>query len=256
MDKYSNRTRKHKPCGSVFDYVGWKNWGEWRRASDQYSGGHDHPSGKDCVNRCDFPSECRWAKKHSSKPTRTNSHSAISAASARRNTSIARLQRLVDSAEQRTAQLADLLSPIEEHEEGGYKDPDVDFPVLDFSAFKASLDAVHGCPAIDEKSSTLQMSVLEIDGAIDAEMADVDMTEPPLVRILDPASTTASENLDEEFGFDSCSSETDAAEASPTSPRRNAWDWTIDGIGVALSIPDGLFKGERELDADGMDFEK
>ncbi|MCJ1255645.1 hypothetical protein MMC24_003462 [Lignoscripta atroalba] len=186
----------------------------------------------------------------------TNSHSAISAASARRNTSIARLQRLVDSAEQRTAQLADLLSPIEEHEEGGYKDPDVDFPVLDFSAFKASLDAVHGCPAIDEKSSTLQMSVLEIDGAIDAEMADVDMTEPPLVRILDPASTTASENLDEEFGFDSCSSETDAAEASPTSPRRNAWDWTIDGIGVALSIPDGLFKGERELDADGMDFEK
>lgn len=86
------RVKKHRACASEFDYSGWKVWGEWRReehaaseAFDDFTSGSTFsddesdsgassccsderappPSGstkKDCWNKCDYPSECRWGK--------------------------------------------------------------------------------------------------------------------------------------------------------------------------------------------------
>ena len=95
VNKRTGRVKRHKPCGSVFDYVGWKEYGDWRRneervwrrkiaastgsksmtnddsSGDDSSSTEDDESGKenknpskrskhDCEQACNFPSECRW----------------------------------------------------------------------------------------------------------------------------------------------------------------------------------------------------
>lgn len=74
--KCTRRVRKHRACGSEFDYQGWKIWGRWRRGVSQLSSGYATKSnvassiekisvqisGKDCWNTCDYPSECRWGR--------------------------------------------------------------------------------------------------------------------------------------------------------------------------------------------------
>lgn len=58
------QTRKGKPkakgkrgrgCSSEFDYIGWKDWGRWRRAAR----GRELEG---CGETCDFPSHCRYRK--------------------------------------------------------------------------------------------------------------------------------------------------------------------------------------------------
>lgn len=82
------RRRKHKACGSAFDYTGWKRWGRWKRtrrtASHIRSGGGrymEEQGGekgtvkqKGCWQACDYPSQCRWGKSvgvHTPSPTPT-----------------------------------------------------------------------------------------------------------------------------------------------------------------------------------------
>ncbi|KAF2233781.1 hypothetical protein EV356DRAFT_196874 [Viridothelium virens] len=71
-----SKFKRHKPCTSEFDYQGWKRWSAWRREQTGYTitrSGTSTPdsaiamspsrssrSHKDCWNRCDYPSECRW----------------------------------------------------------------------------------------------------------------------------------------------------------------------------------------------------
>ena len=70
------RFKRHKACTSEFDYQGWKRWSNWRRGEFGYTIIHSGASTpdsaifvspprssrphKDCWNRCDYPSECRW----------------------------------------------------------------------------------------------------------------------------------------------------------------------------------------------------
>ncbi|KAI2486640.1 hypothetical protein Ptr902_00773 [Pyrenophora tritici-repentis] len=70
------RAKKHRACGSEFDYSGWKTWGRWRRGgtknttlkqfnNDPVVVSQTPSQGKkDCWNTCDYPSECRWGKKY------------------------------------------------------------------------------------------------------------------------------------------------------------------------------------------------
>jgi hypothetical protein len=65
--------KRHAPCASEFDYQGWKVWGEWRQAEAELQKalaesaesvlGTSTTENKDCWNRCDYPSECRWGPK-------------------------------------------------------------------------------------------------------------------------------------------------------------------------------------------------
>ena len=83
--KSPRRVKRHRACASEFDYQGWKSWGKWRR-NEQYDSAADDSSddpdnmtaassasedgadgkrygAKDCWHACDYPSECRWAKR-------------------------------------------------------------------------------------------------------------------------------------------------------------------------------------------------
>ncbi|MCJ1252147.1 hypothetical protein MMC30_009385 [Trapelia coarctata] len=68
INKDTGRVKWHKPCGSVFDYVGWRAWGEWRRAVKESQSKRPQSllfgsmkKEHNCADDCDFPSECRWA---------------------------------------------------------------------------------------------------------------------------------------------------------------------------------------------------
>lgn len=60
-DTKTRRVRRHRSCQSEFDYRSWVQWGNWRR--EQSHGQPAIPCHKDCGTHCDFPSECRFAKK-------------------------------------------------------------------------------------------------------------------------------------------------------------------------------------------------
>lgn len=49
-------------CSSEFDYIGWRDWGEWRRKvlCNLENGVGALPGPKDCQS-CEFPSQCRYA---------------------------------------------------------------------------------------------------------------------------------------------------------------------------------------------------
>ncbi|KZF22427.1 hypothetical protein L228DRAFT_239394 [Xylona heveae TC161] len=63
----TGRVKKHGPCRSRFDYAGWKKWAEWRRMQDDVMPlPLDPTEERDCWNQCDYPSECRWARRSQS----------------------------------------------------------------------------------------------------------------------------------------------------------------------------------------------
>ncbi|KAF3033573.1 hypothetical protein E8E12_004504 [Didymella heteroderae] len=93
-DSPKRRVKRHKACASEFDYLGWKGWGRWRRASlaprlrpkgtstarTEMTGVtgitdvEEDAKKKDCWRDCDYPSQCRWGKRvgiHTPYPTPT-----------------------------------------------------------------------------------------------------------------------------------------------------------------------------------------
>lgn len=85
------KTKKHRACASEFDYAGWKAFGQWRRNEETFRkfsfdyddddddnshassprSTHLQPPGRDCWNRCNFPSECRWGSQYGDAQTTT-----------------------------------------------------------------------------------------------------------------------------------------------------------------------------------------
>lgn len=58
----NKRRRKAQSCTSEFDYVGWQDWGQWRRkftALRAYANGKAAPKIHGCEG-CSFPSQCRY----------------------------------------------------------------------------------------------------------------------------------------------------------------------------------------------------
>ncbi|KAI9812044.1 MAG: hypothetical protein M1827_004937 [Pycnora praestabilis] len=71
VNKRNGVVKHQRPCRSEFDYRGNKSWAEWRREKDGSGGAervelllsHGTPVNverKNCWNKCDYPSECRW----------------------------------------------------------------------------------------------------------------------------------------------------------------------------------------------------
>ena len=53
------KKKKQQSCSSEFDYVGWKQWTDWKRKVDRLS--DDSKPLKGCES-CEFPSQCRYTK--------------------------------------------------------------------------------------------------------------------------------------------------------------------------------------------------
>ncbi|KZM25350.1 uncharacterized protein EKO05_0000626 [Ascochyta rabiei] len=82
-DGSRKQVRRRRACSSEFDYLGWKDWGRWRRSQParRSVGRPIQPlildtgdeKEKNCWRNCDFPSQCRWGKQagiHTPTPTR------------------------------------------------------------------------------------------------------------------------------------------------------------------------------------------
>lgn len=178
MDRHTGKTKKHKACASEFDYLGWEDFGTWKRKA---AGCHspmekllDKPAFKHCERQCVFPSACHWKAKHAPRKEATffeildaksqylgSRSSKISpspekeeATSNPKKTGLY-VNRLVRAADKRTTQLTTLLSTIEDESNfastPGFipastdiapKLPELNlsFPVMDFSAIKQGLD--------------------------------------------------------------------------------------------------------------------
>jgi hypothetical protein len=67
------RKKRGQSCSSEFDYIGWREWGEWRRKvlGNLENGRKANLSAKGC-QKCEFPSQCRYASNHTSSETTTD----------------------------------------------------------------------------------------------------------------------------------------------------------------------------------------
>ena len=61
------RKKRGQSCSSEFDYIGWREWGEWKRKvlSNLENSIEIHNSSKGC-QRCEYPSQCRHNSSHAS----------------------------------------------------------------------------------------------------------------------------------------------------------------------------------------------
>ena len=257
IDRLTGTTKKHKACASEFDYTGWKTYGDWRRRCHEEENPDFVHGSKDCSQHCDHPSECRWTAKRAAKSSRFGDDTL--GGDKRSKT---RLARLVESAERRTAQLDNRLSPVEEEGEQspsttrnglGLTSHGVDFS-SNFDSFKTTSDdgteksksALRVLnPDFDDmdvdpfKLSMPQVSVEEVE--VDSGNKSMDLD--PSYERSEPKITIRAF----EFGF----GESQAyGQTSPTSPRRNAWDWSIGGIGAALTFVEDTEVSESSSEED------
>jgi hypothetical protein len=120
VDKITGRTKKHRACASEFDYIGWEDFGMWKRAQRQIQ----KPRFKHCEDQCDFPSACHWKARHAPKKTANFEFldpkclGTETKTTPKPDTSVKRtglyINRLIKSAEKRTSQLTTLLSTMDE----------------------------------------------------------------------------------------------------------------------------------------------
>lgn len=236
IDRRNGRIKKHNACGSEFDYTGWKAYGDWRRSYNQEEKPDFVHGSKDCSKHCDYPSECRWTAKRAAKSSRLGDH--VLSEDKRSKITLAEV---VKSAEQRTGQSTNRLSPVKEEEEQSSSAPpkgaDLILPRLDFTGSTSNFvtfDSILGNSNNDAMDVDLpepsepQITVKEVEVDPDNDTMDLD----PLYKMSEPQITTK----EFDFGFEQDSPA--HGQTSPTSPRRNAWDWSIGGIGAALTLAD------------------
>lgn len=57
VDKVTRKVKRHRACASEFDYLGWEDFGNWKRHQAEHR--PMDKSHKNCEHQCDFPSACR-----------------------------------------------------------------------------------------------------------------------------------------------------------------------------------------------------
>ncbi|KAI4241271.1 MAG: hypothetical protein L6R40_004687 [Gallowayella cf. fulva] len=57
--------KKVRSCQSQFDYIGWQEWGAWKRTQLGHNGPTNGNGERNCSDLCDWPSQCRWSRQQS-----------------------------------------------------------------------------------------------------------------------------------------------------------------------------------------------
>ena len=61
------KKKRGQSCSSEFDYIGWREWGEWKRkVLGNLENGIEIKSRASGCQKCEFPSQCRYASSHTS----------------------------------------------------------------------------------------------------------------------------------------------------------------------------------------------
>lgn len=211
VDQITGEKKRHRACASEFDYMGWEDFGIWKRAQRQIQ----NPRFKHCEDQCDFPSACHWKARHVPKKDAifefpdpkclgTESKTTLKQETPVKKTGLY-INRLIKSAEKRTSQLTTLLSTMDEESQftstPGYvlaptttststppKLPELNglglsFPVMDFSGLKKDpidpRDTTMVTPptVISPRSPPPQIPAALVEAASGDDNLDVDMTD-------------------------------------------------------------------------------
>lgn len=278
VDKVSGKVKKHKACISEFDYVGWEDFGRWKRGRTGQI--VRLGSSKHCEDECDFPSSCHWKEQHAVQETRSGfidpscldkkpDTSLVKSKETVQKSSEKYIGKLRRAAEKHTAQVANaLLAPIEEEEDQKESPPlntmpklnglGLHCPVMDFSSSK------NGFNASGEVAERPQMNLSIPDSPqMSARVEnvwedDVDMTDWITQDVTESSPDATEVPFDFRLEQDQDASESLADDDSPISPMRSAWNWTAGGIGIALSPPalpveDEIWDREMEEEMDDGD---
>ncbi|MCJ1474122.1 hypothetical protein MMC13_002780 [Lambiella insularis] len=246
LDKRLGRVKKHAACGSVFDYVGWRDYGEWRRdvRSRKRKRGPKTLSENvlGCEGECDFPSECRWRprleKENQTSVSPIPEEVSPTSPSFPKTTKSplsptengANVNKVVQSAEQHKSSTEKQMTRIQEGIATAFG-----FPVIDFTSFKAGMDKIHGVFTRD------LISPSETNYEFDTEMSDIDVDDDTYE--VGPRSGPL--NFDYNPDFDAEGEVVVDVLPDAPSPRRNAWDWSIGGLGSELASMDGSMDLDR-----------
>ena len=278
VDKFSGKVKKHKACISEFDYIGWEDFGRWKR---ERNGQFCRPgSSKHCEDECDFPSSCHWKEQHAVQETRSGfldpscldkkpDTSSVKNKQTVQKTSEKYIGKIKSAAEKHTAQVAKaLLAPIEEEEDLKVSSSldtmpklnglGLHFPVMDFSSSKDGFNASGQVAERPQMNLSIPDSPQMSARVENVWEDDVDMTDWITQDVTESSPDAAEVPFDFRLEQDQDAPASLADDDSPISPMRSAWNWTAGGIGIALSPPalpveDEIWDREMEEEMDGGD---
>ena len=235
---------------SEFDYIGWEEFSEWKRATTgpipRLGSGH-------CEDECNFPSSCHWNEQYAAHNTEPDGSPVKGNLAVQKGT-----ESYIDQAGREAERQKSMLSTIEEAEDQKSWNFDatpklnglgLHNPVLEFASSEngaGESDWVVDKAQVELTMPKSQHNVTQSDdvGEEEVEMRD-GMGEDG--RGSRPISLCAlTEGMEEPFDFgfeqDDGAVASPADEVSPLSPMyttTTTWRWTADEVGLALS-PLGL----------------
>ncbi|KAL9023021.1 MAG: hypothetical protein Q9196_007425 [Gyalolechia fulgens] len=230
-------SKKNRACQSEFDYTGWQNYGAWKRAQNGQDPQEEVQPERNCVALCDWPSQCRWARKqklsvqescHEAVPEVTPHAQEECVATA--NEVATQTQKSSDSpisiirtaAQRLSSQWTSLLAPIEEE-----RGPD---SVEDFLGLaRTDMNPTGASERADTCGPDRQMSD-NVRFVAPFEIKKDLAGNPSIVPTTDTKSTAF--GFDFDFGFNR-NVEEDAA----PSMTEGLHDLVAGAVGIALSVP-------------------
>ena len=253
VDKFSGRVKKHRACVSEFDYTGWEEFSEWKRAT---TGQIPRLGSRHCEEECNFPSSCHWNEEQAAHKTEPEVSPVKGDLIVQKG-----IDNYTDKAEREAKRHKSVLSTIEEEEDqrSSFFDATptpnglgLHNPVMDFSS--SENDTGEGVEAVEKPQVKLTISKSQPNlaqpdnvGDEEAEMRDWTAEGGSLSRPIFPCART--EGMEEPFDFrfeqDDGAVAFLADQVSPLSPMyTTAWRWTAEEIGLALSPPGLPREGE------------
>ena len=255
VERFTGRVKKHRACVSEFDYTGWEEFSEWKRAT---SGPIPRLGSGHCEDECKFPSSCHWNKQHAAHNMEPIVHKGS--------------ESYVDEAEREAERQKRILSTIEDQKSlSSDATPklnglDLHNPVMDFS--RSEKGAGEGDEIVDKAQMKLTMPKSQANVAqsddIGEEMRDWIAEDDSVGRAITPCALTETEGMEApfDFRFEGDDGATGAIafladDVSPlwsmydhttttsnTNTSTTTWKWTADEIGLALSPPGQPREGE------------
>ena len=255
VDKFTGRAKKHRACVSEFDYIGWEEFSEWKRAT---TGQISRLGSRHCEDECNFPSSCHWNEQHAAHNTEPDVSPVKGNLGVQKGT-----ESYIDTAGREAERQKSMLSTIEEEEDQKSWNFDatpklnglgLHNPVLDFASSENG--AGEGDEVVDKAQVKLMMpktqqNLTQSDdvGEEEVEMRNWIGEDGRVSRPISPYALI--EGMEEPFDFrfeqDDSAVASLADEVSPLSPMyttTTTWRWTADEIGLALSPPGLPREGE------------
>ena len=271
VDQISGKVKKHKACMSEFDYTGWEDFGRWKKTVTGQIAKFD---AKNCEDECGFPSSCRWKEQYVVQKTGTAHTDPVcvedepEASSIKSRVAVPQasgdcMDKIGRTAGERTLQVArenssrsaegdQNVSPVLETTPN-MNGLGLHSSTMDLSSYKngaiSSREAVEN-PQIELwTSKTPRMSVrADIVRVHDVDMTGWIIEDASEIRSIShcahPEATTVPFDFrfEQDKGFATRLDDDDDDDVVDdnwvTSMKGSALNWTVGGIGVALSPPD------------------